>query len=191
MALIHITTCILCHDRAKAFRLEEPGFEAPSALGNGSNIPITTRLQEFQLKLLAHIQKAAEWERKALERAMKLHIESKGPQPDPRQTTHYQAWQEFAARTACAQGTAIMQAFETSDPALNAMREACRLRLNSVTRKFYFTDAMILEGVQKLNFDPETQDVVLKFCIQMRDALLEQGQYAPVFGEAAAVRTAK
>ena len=183
MPLIHITTCLLCADRKNAFRLEEPGFET-SDITQGQ---IPQRLGEFQMQLLAHIQKAAQWEHKQLEKALKRSQENGGHPPDVSQAKHFQAWMDFQGRTALAQGTAIMNAYETSDPALLHMREVARLRLNAVTRKIYFTDADILQAVQQFNFDPEIQEGVVNLICQMRDGLLEQGKFAPTLEQPAKV----
>ena len=178
MSLIHITTCVLCADRANAFRVEEQGFEIASQLGKGE---VPARLQEFQLKLLGHIQKAAQWEWKQLEKALKLFNESGGHAPDQSAARHFNAWVDFQARTALAQGISIMNAYETTDPALLSMREMARLRLNTATRRMFFTDEQIEDAVVRLNLDPQDQQNVTEFAKQMRDALMEQGKYAPNF----------
>ena len=176
MPLVHITTCILCADRSNAFRLEEHGFETSPINGQ-----IPQRLMDFQMKLLAHIQKAANWEHKQFEKALKRHAEQGGTIPDQAQARHLQAWLDFQGRTALAQGTAIMNAYDTTDPALLQMREVARLRLHAVTRRMFFTDEMIVDAVQQLNLDLPDRENVVEFAKQMRDALLEQGQYAPKF----------
>lgn len=136
---------------------------------------------DFQMKLLAHIQKAANVEHQRFEKALKRHAEQGGPIPDQAQARHLQAWLDFQGRTALAQGTAIMNAYDTTDPALLQMREVARLRLNAVTRRVYYTDADILQAVQQFNLDEKIQDAVVRLICQLRDGLLEQGQYAPKF----------
>ena len=182
MPLIHITTCLLCADRKNAFRLEEPGFETADVVQG----QVPQRLAQFHNELLGHIQKAALWEHKQLEKAMK-RLEQGGPPVDQSQARHFQAWIDFQARTMLAQGTAVMNAYETTDPALLHMREVARLRLNQVTRRVYYTDEDILQAVQHFNFDPETQGQMVKLICQLRDGLLEQGQYAPKLEQPAGI----
>jgi hypothetical protein len=184
--LVHITKCHLC-DPKKPFTLNEPAFEIDPGALNGQ---VPERLTQFNMTLLAHIQKGASWEDKVLTKAIK-HREKGGPPVDPAQAKHLAAWNEFLARVALAQGTAILSAFETTDPALNQMRETARWKLHEVTRKFFFTDQMIKDALQQLNLDEDDQNNVYQMMIGMRDALLEQGKYAPGQEAAAAAQAVK
>ena len=185
MPLIHITTCLLCADRKNAFRLEEPSFETSDVVQG----QVPQRLAQFHNELLGHIQKAATWEHKQLEKALK-RMEQGGPPVDRAQARHFQAWIDFQARTMLAQGTAVMNAYETTDPALLHMREVARLRLNQVTRTRMFTDEMIRDAVLKMNMDlpdDDLQDSFIELIKGIRDALLEEGKYAPQFEQPARV----
>ena len=173
--LVHVTKCLLC-DPKSPFTISELEFEPDGGALNGQ---VPQRLTEFNLKLLGHIQKGAAWEQKQIQRAVKQHQENGGTAPDLSQARHLVAFNEFLARVALAQGLGILAAFQTSDPGLNSMKEMARFKLHEVTRKFFFTDDMILDAVQKLNLDLPDQDNVVLFSKAMRDALLEQGQYAP------------
>ena len=170
-SLIHITKCLFCN-----FTVQEQEFEPDGSALTGQ---VPQRLTDFNLKLLGHIQKGAEFEQKQVQKALKYHQEHGGPGPDLTAARHLAQWQQFLLRTALAQGTAILFAFDTTDPGLNILKEHARWKLHEVTRKFFFTDDMLLEGVQKLNLDLPDQDNVLTLVKGIRDALLEQGPYAP------------
>lgn len=178
MPLTHITKCRLCPNQE--FQLAESEFEKTEL---GAQTPM--RVQEFSMKLLAHIQRGADFERKALEKAIKKFEKGEGPAPDAAKAPHLAAWNTFLALTACAQGWGIMCAFETMDPGLLAMREAARSGLQQMSRKFFFTDQMISDGtVQWMGQSPWAGDNELTvhiatFCKGIRDALCEVGDYAP------------
>lgn len=175
--LIHITKCTLC-EPPNVFKLEEQGFDFEPGVTNGE---IPERLQGFQLKLVGHIQKAAQWEQQQLQKALKHHQKNGGAEPDVAKAKHFQAWAGFMARTALAQGTAIMEAFATTDPGLNLMKETARLKLNTLTRKFYFTDEMLLDAIVAVDSTAEglTVETVKRLLCDARDALMEQGKYSP------------
>lgn len=173
--LIYVTKCALC-DPKNPFQIEEQGFTYDPGTMNGQ---IPERLNQFSMKLLGHIQKAATWEQKQLQRAHELHTKHGSALPDESQAKHLRHWQEFMARTALAQGSVIYAAFDTTDPDLRLMKEFARLRLNTVTRKFGFTDQMLQDAVVRLNLDEDQQSGVLTLVKAIRDALCEQGEYAP------------
>lgn len=182
-SLIHTTKCLLCDPR-NPWKVEESEFEPDGSALTGQ---VPQRLTDFNLKLLGHIQRGAEAEQKQVQRAMKHHQEHGGPPPDLTAARHLAQWQQFLMRTALAQGTAILFAYDTTDPGLNILKEHARWKLHEVTRKFFFTDEMLLEGVQKLDLDPQDHDNVFALVKGIRDALLEQGQYAPKMEQPARV----
>lgn len=177
--LVYQTTCNLCDRQGgKPWRVDEHGIEPPdpAAVARGE---IPTEINSLSMKLLGHIQKAANWEQQQLTKAHKRHLENNGPAPDASQCRHLQAWQTFMELTALAQGFVIFGSFDTQDPQLVMMREAARLTLNTKTRKFFFTDQMLQDAVVKMGLDPEVQTNVLVLVQTIRDALTEQGKYAP------------
>lgn len=177
--LIHTTKCLFC-----AFKIDEQEFEPDGSALTGQ---VPQRLTDFNVKLLGHIQRGAEAEQKQVTRAMKQHHEHGGPPPDISAARHLQAWNNFLTFTALGQGTAILGAFDTTDPGLRILKEHARYKLHEATRKLFFTDDMLLNGVQQLNLDPEDQDHVMALVKGVRDALLELGQYAPKFEQPARV----
>lgn len=174
--MTHITKCRLCDPQGKPFQISELNFEPDGAALNGQ---VPQRLTEFNLKLLAHIQKGAQWEQEQIRRAMKSFEKKGGAQPDLSQARHLAAWNQFLAMQALAQGLGILSAYETTDPGLNNMREIARWRLHEMTRRTFMTDEMLLDGLVQLNLDPPVQDLILRFVKQLRDALCERGQFAP------------
>jgi hypothetical protein len=179
MPLIHITKCLFCE-----FKLQEPEFEPDGSALTGQ---VPQRLTDFNVKLLGHIQRGAEAEQKQVNRAMKQHHEHGGPLPDLSAARHLQAWNNFLTFTALGQGTAILGAFDTTDPGIKILKEHARYKLHEATRKLFFTDDMLVENIQALNLDPDDQANVERLLKGVRDALLELGPYAPKFEQPARV----
>lgn len=169
-SLVYKTTCIYC-----GWNFTEQGL--PDGDVDPRNIP--AHVLAFNGKLTEHLQKGAKFEEAAFHKATNYHKKHGGPPPDPANYVHLRAFTEIPARIALAHGSAVMAAFDSQDPAFRQMKEMARLRLNTVTRKLYFTDEMILDAVVAIGLDPEDQKHVLDFCTQMRDALMEQGKFAP------------
>ena len=68
--------------------------------------------------------------------------------------------------------------FETTDPTVNRDMERIRALAHRTTRKNHMPDPVIDDGVARLNLDPGEENLVKDFCKGLRDALLEEGQFA-------------
>lgn len=172
-SLVYQTKCLLC-----GFTITMPGL--PDADVDPKNIP--GDVIQFNMKLLEHLQKGAQFEESAYTKALKYHRKHEqdgAAAPDPTKYVHLHAFQDVLARVALAQGSGIMNAYESQDPAFRRMKAVARLRLNTITRKFYFDDQMLLDAVVQLNLDDDQQAMVLTLVTAVRDALTEQGKYAP------------
>lgn len=178
-SLTYITRCLFCD-----FEIASPGFESVDI--NNLNPQQTARVSEFHMQLLAHMQRGAQAEEKQITRLFRRHKENGGPPPDTSKAKHFALWQTFLTRTMLAQSSAILSGFSSDDPSLNALREAGRWKLHEVTRRTYFTDAMLLDALVPFELEETQQAKILELIIEIRDALLEQGKYEPRPGEAPA-----
>lgn len=170
-ALVYTTKCDLCGWTTQMHGL-------PDGDVNPRDVP--PDVINFNAKLYEHLQKGAAAEQKSLDAAVKYHRKHPDtPPPDLSKTPHLQAFQEIIARTVLAQGSATMHPYSSQDPVFQKMKDIARLRLNTVTRKFYYTDEMLENAVVQLNLDPEPQAMVATLVKAIRDSLMEQGDYAP------------
>lgn len=172
-ALVYTTKCNLC-----GFSITMPGL--PDEDVDPRSVP--PNVIQFNMKLLEHLNKGAAAEQKSLDKAQAWFKKNGGPPPDASQAVHLlhlRAYQEIMARVALAQGSATMHPYSSQDPVFQKLKDVARLRLNTVTRKYYFDDAMLLNAVVQLDLHPAQHEMVLKLVTAIRDALMEQGDYAP------------
>ena len=180
----HTTGCRFCH-----WSITHPALELVDLAKLDGQAP--RKLEEFHGKLLGHIQRCADDEEAQIAQVLKQHRKKMKPEPEPDLSAakHHAAWIECRNRIMFAQSTAILSAFNITDPALLAIQDIERWTLHQATRKFYFTDEVLIDRLQPLQLSPAVQDQVFKLVSEIRDVLVEQGLYAP--GQAgAAIATA-
>lgn len=173
----YLTACRFC-----AYRIAHPAFELVDLAALNGRPP--RRLEEFRGKLIGHIQRCAEDEDAQIQEVMRRHQkrQKKGgdsPPPDLSVAKHHQAWLTCLNRVILAESTGILSAFTSTDPALNAMQNSARWNLHQATRKFYFTDQLLLDRLQALSLSPADQAAVFQLVSEIRDVLVEQGEYMP------------
>jgi hypothetical protein len=74
----------------------------------------------------------------------------------------------------------ILSQFECNDPSVQARAEAIRAGMQALTRKFTISDQQLRDGIVALDSEGQLNaETVIQFIKEIRDVLIEQGQYAP------------
>jgi hypothetical protein len=95
------------------------------------------------------------------------------------QEKHPEAMQLIGMNIQDITGFLIVSVFQTQDPTLAGKLEGVRHTLHTVTRRIQITDQTIVEGLARLGMSTEEIEKVSPIMRDMRDALTEQGLYAP------------
>ena len=165
--LTHITTCVLC-DPENQFRASASGFEQL----NLANPQFPTRVLQFLGELYTHLQKTADLEGK---RMAKLHKGSNGMNLAEAQQfvlqhgKHIAAFQAVLLSSQWAQGFSILNAFDTTDPAILDAKDGVRVLLHSFTAR-RIPDDTIRSGIAELGFVDEDADSIFQLIRVLLDA---------------------